>query len=351
MNEADWQQKWRIKLLDSPQVFCKLPREAYDELPGLNSSLIKEVSSNTLAHAYRKYIDPNRLPQEKKDAFVQGSIAHAIILEWEEFDQRYSLPPDLPSRPTNKQLEEPPELTKTGKPAKAHETWKEYKAIEDQWIKWEKDNPGIEIISQVDYDKGAACAIALLSHPVLKHRYTKTEEHRILNEITFTYIDPVTKRRIKARLDSIRIFSDHIWVGDIKTALDAGEGADHFGKSIASFAYIIQSAFYHDAIWYCRAALEQVLGLTDGCLIILPIVFEWVAIEKQMSMPEFIGRYYMTEEQLSDGRRLYRLAIDKIHRSHAIDYWPGYDTAAKPAVLPGWYKRVIQEQIRRLEEE
>jgi hypothetical protein len=351
MNEVEWQQKWGIKLLDSPQVFCKLPREAYDGLPGINSSLIKEVSTNTLAHAYRKYIDPNRPPQEKKDAFIQGSIAHAMALEWDEFDKRYSLPPGLPSRPTSKQLEEPTEFTKTGKPAKAHETWKEYKAIEDQWLEWEKDNPGVEVVSQVNYDKGADCANALLSHPVLKYRYAKTEEHRALNEITFTYIDPVTKKRVKARLDSVRICNDHIWIGDIKTAPDAGEGADHFGKSIASFGYIIQAAFYHDAVWYCRAALEQNLGLEEGSLIILPIVFEWVAIEKQIPMPEFIGRYYMTEEQLGDGRRLYRLAVDRISRSYAIDYWPGCDTAAKPAVLPGWYGRVVQEQIRRLEEE
>ncbi len=102
---------------------------------------------------------------------------------------------------------------------------------------------------------------------------------------------------------------------------------------------------------YGIAALEQNLGLEEGSLIILPIVFEWVAIEKQIPMPEFIGRYYMTEEQLGDGRRLYRLAVDRISRSYAIDYWPGCDTAAKPAVLPGWYGRVVQEQIRRLEEE
>lgn len=351
MNETEWQQKWGINLIDSPQVFCKLPREAYDDLPGLNSSLIKEVVGGTLAHGYRKYIDPNRPIQEKKDTFIQGNITHAMVLEWDEFDKRYSLGPDLPPRPTKKQLEEPAEFTKTGKPAKAHETWKEFKALEDKWREWEKDNPGVEVVSQTDYDKGASCASALLLHPVLSHRYAKTEEHRMLNEITFTYIDPQTKRRIKARLDSIRIYEDHIWIGDIKTALDAGDGESHFGKSIANFDYIVQAAFYHDAVWYCRSAIEQIMGLADGALIFLPIVFEWVAIEKQMPLPEFIGRYCMTEEQLTDGRRLYRLAMNKTHNSYLIDYWPGYSVSAQPAILPGWYKRAINDKIRRLEEE
>lgn len=353
MNEAEWQQKWGIELTSSPQVFCKLPREAYDDLPGINASLCKEVIGSTEAHAWKKCIDPNRPEQEERDAFIQGNIAHALVLEWDEVSSRYVLAPDLPKRPTEKQLIEPDRLTKGGKPAKAYETWKEYKAIEDQWIEWEKTNlpPTAEIVSEANYSKGFAYANALWQHPILKYRYEKTEKYRMLNEITFTYIDTQTKRRIKARIDSLRIFDDHLWIGDIKTAQDAGEGESHFGLAIAKYGYIVQSAFYHDALYHCRTALEKIMGFAEGSLIILPIIFEWVAIEKDPIGPEFIGRYYMTDEQLSDGRSLYRLAVNKVHLSLQIDYWPGYSVSPSAAVLPGWYKRTINQQKARLKGE
>jgi exodeoxyribonuclease VIII len=350
MTENEWQQKWGIQLLNTPQAFCRLPREAYDELPGINASLCKEVIAKTLAHAWENCINPDREPQEEKDDFIQGNITHCSVLEWDEFDRRYVLAPDLPSRPTPKQLEEPPELTKTGKPAKAHETWREYKRTEALWLEWEKKNlpPGAQIVSPLLYAKGINAGLALLNHPVLGARYAKTEQHRLLNEITFTYIDPLTKRRIKARIDSLRIYDGLVWIGDIKTAQDAGE--EGFGKAIVNFHYIVQAAFYHDAVFYCRAEIERILGLQDGALITLPILFEWVAIEKAIPKPEFIGRHYLTEEQLTDGRRLYRIAVNKLHSSYATDYFPGYSTAAKPAVLPPWYQRSINQTIARLEE-
>jgi hypothetical protein len=349
--EQSWQNKWGIALANVPQAFCKLPREAYDELPGINASLCKEVISKTLAHAWESYINPDREPQEEKDAFIHGNIAHCAVLEWEELDNRYVLTPDLPSRPTAKQLVEPEQFTKTGKPAKAYQTWQEYMQVENIWLEWEKNNlpKGAQIVSQDNYAKGIAYANSLLNHPVLAARYAKTEENRLLNEITFTYIDPITKRRIKARIDSLRLFNDHAWIGDIKTAQDASE--DGFGRAIVNFHYIVQAAFYHDAVFYCRREIEKILELPDGALITLPIIFEWVAIEKSIPKPEFIGRHYLTTEQLDNGRKLYRIAVDKIHASYAIDYWPGYSNLARPAVLPPWYKRSINQIIARMNED
>lgn len=342
--EQSWQEKWGISLLDRSQVFSQLPRAAYDELPGINSSLLKIIHERTEAHAHRKYIEPET-KDEARDSLIQGNVCHCKLLEWDEFDKRYVQVPDLPKRPTESQLSEPEQFTKQGKVSKAYESWLECKSIENMWLEWEKNNltGETEVITAKNYEKGLQYADALLAHDVLGSRYAQTSENRSLNEITFTYIDSVSKFRIKARIDSLRIFPDHLWIGDVKTAVDAGHGEDHFGRSIANFHYLLQAAFYHDAVYHCRTAIETLLELNPGTLLMLPMIFEWVAIEKAIPGPEFIGRYYATEEQLGVGRSMYRRSIEKAVSSYRLNYWPGYDTMAKPAELPAYYWRKISK--------
>lgn len=351
LTESDWEEKYGLKLSEHPQCFTCLPREAYDDLPGINSSLIKELIDKTAAHA-KALFDPDR---EKVDNanFLHGNLAHCQILEWECYDERYVvLPNDAPKRPTEKQLT-PPKPGRNGvvnTATKAYEAWEEAKQREDWWLEFEHRFPNCctaELITAKDHEIGLKLANAILKHPALGPRFDRTDINRAGNEITLTWIDSLSSARFKARLDAVRFMGDHIWIGDVKTAQDAGPGQDHFGRAAANFGYIIQAAFYRDAVYFCKTAIAQALGLNEISLLGLPIVYEWIAVEKACPRPEFIGRYLLTDEQESLGRQLARKAIDAIVQSQITNYWPGYDTAATPLQIPGY---AYQKMLRQLEE-
>ncbi|MGA1024494.1 MAG: hypothetical protein ACO3S8_07425, partial [Aquiluna sp.] len=249
LTEAEWEEKYGLKLSEHPQCFTRLPREAYDDLPGINASLAKEVVDKTAAHA-KALFDPDR---EKVDNanFLHGNLAHCQALEWDCYDERYVvLPEDAPKRPTEKQLT-PPKPGRNGvvnTATKAYAEWEEAQLREAWWLEFEQQFPCQEKISATDHAIGLRLANSILKHPALGPRFDRTDINRAGNEITLTWIDSLSGARLKARLDAVRFMGDHIWIGDVKTAQDAGPGQDHFGRAAANFGYIIQAAFYRDAV-------------------------------------------------------------------------------------------------------
>jgi len=302
--EAAWEEAWGHPLTDRPQVFSGLPREAYDALPGWNASFLKVVLSKTPAHAWSEFINPDREQEEDAGQFLIGNLFHCRLLEPELFDQRYLvLPPDAPKRPTAKQLEGP-KRHKDGSintETVAYANWQNAMARQAWWDAFEAEHPGAgsaQNVSDKDLQLGDALAAAVLEHPVLGPRFADTPQNRAGNEITFTWLDSLTGARCKARLDAVRFLGDRLWIGDLKSAMDAGPGPDHFGRAAASYDYCLSAAWYRDAAQVCRAELEELLGLPEGALITAPngYEFEFIAVEKAHPRPEFIGRYLLADE-------------------------------------------------------
>ena len=340
--EQAWASKWGIALTDQPQAFAELPREAYDELPGWNASLLKLALSKSPAHAWAEFKDPNREEKEDANQFLIGNLFHCRLLEPEQFDKRYLiLPEDAPKRPTAKQLE-PPKPGRNGQvntATKAYAAWEEAQLRKAWWQEFEAAHPGAETAQNVnakDLALGDALASAVLRHPVLGPRFGDTPQNRAGNELTLTWVDSLTGTRCKARLDSLRFLGDRLWVGDLKSAMDAGPGPDHFGKAAANFDYCLSAAFYLDAAYFCRAAIEELLGLPEGALIMVGREFEFIAVEKTHPRQEFVGRYILTDEQADIGRRMARKALDLCVQCEASGWWPGYDSAAVPLQLPAY---------------
>jgi len=327
---------WGHTLTGAPQVFAGLPREAYDQLPGINASLIKCVVLENEAHAWRKMRDPER-EEDDKDDFLVGNITHTVLLEPELFNQRYlGLPADAPSRPTAKQLESP-KPKKDGSIStgtKAYTAWQEALERKEWWEHFVAENAHAltaQLVPPKLLQLGKACGQAVLAHPVLGGFFDKL--YRYLNELTLTYIDPLTGRRMKCRLDCLRLFSGLLWIGDLKTAKTAAPGPDGFARDAGNHGYLLSATFYHDATIHCREPLEKLLDLPDGALIGIVRRFEWIAIEKACPRPDFIGRHFLTEEQLESARPAVRAGIDRVVQAEASGCWLGYDSAAQPLQL------------------
>jgi exodeoxyribonuclease VIII len=345
--EAAWEAAWGHALTGAPQVFAGLPREAYDQLPGWNASLLKVIIEKTEAHAWSEFINPDREQEEDTGHLLVGNLAHCRVLEPELFDQRYlALPPDAPKRPTAKQLEGPkPRKDGTiNKDIQTYADWQEAVQRENWWKSLEvaaaergDGRKAAQIVGDKDLRLGDALAGAVLNHPVLAPRFADTPQNRAGNELTLTGIDPLTGARWKARLDAVRFLGDRLWIGDLKSAMDAGPGPDCFGRAAANFNYCLSGAWYRDAAQFCRAPLEELLGLPEGALITMPngYEFEFIAVEKAHPRPEFVGRYVLTDEQAQLGRGMARRALERAVQAEASGCWLGYDSAAQPLQLPG----------------
>jgi hypothetical protein len=341
-----WGRNWGHTLTDHPQAFAGLPREAYDALPGLNASLLKVALAKSPAHAWAAFLDPNKEQEEEQAQFLIGNLFHCRLLEPELFDSRYiTLPEDAPKRPTAKQLE-PPKPGRNGMvntATKAYAAWEEAQARQAWWNEFMEAHPGAEdaqSVSAKDLALSDALANAVLGHPVLGPRFAGAR-NRVGNELTLTWVDTLTGARCKARLDVVRFLGDRLWIGDLKSAMDAGPGQDHFGRAAANFDYCLSAAWYLDGAYFCRAAIEELLGLPEGALILAGREFEFVAVEKTCPRPEFVGRYLLTEEQADIGRRMARRSLEICVQAEASGWWAGYDSAAQPLELPGYaWKRM-----------
>jgi hypothetical protein len=329
-----------VPVITGSAVYANLPREAYDAMRGWNSSLIKKVLDRTLGHAWWEFIRPDREPQADKEQYIQGNQLHTLKLEPELYASRYIVQPEhLPNRPTEKQLQPP--TTKPG--TKTHDAWLDAKAREAAWVEWEATVPaGAKTVPASWHEEASAWAAAIDRHRRLGPLFGP--EYRHLNELTLVHLDPITKAPIKTRLDALRIFGDHIWIGDFKTALAAGAA---FERSAGNLWYPVAATVYTDAVFHCRAQIEQYLGLPDGALIGREIRFEWIAIEK--TPPHFIQRLLRENEQVEVSRKLIRRALDAIVAADAANWWPAYPEEARPLQLPGYWYQNAERVIDRLE--
>lgn len=323
-----------------PAVYSGLSREAYDACKAWNASFLKKVLERTLGHAWYEFLRPDREEKEDENQFLEGNILHTTLLEPELYQARYVvMPDDLPKRPTEKQLQEPGPRAKP----ESHEAWRDAKAREEAWQAFEQSVPaGAQVIASKQHEQGQAWAGAVLGHPILGPRFAP--EHRPLNELTLVCLDPITKAPLKGRIDNLRVLPDRIWIGDLKTARAGGE---QFGRDAGKFGYVVSATFYANLVFFCRAQIEQLLGLAPGALIGLPVEFEFIIIEK--TAPYFVERRLLTSEQAELGQKLIRRALDATVAADAANWWPAYSEEAQPLELPGYWWKQMQDLVVAME--
>lgn len=348
LSEEEWTTKWGFMLTHEPQAFTGLPDRAYREMPGWNASLLKDVVEYTPFHAWAANINPNRPPREKKDQFTVGSIFHTKLNEPEELENRYIVPPvDMPSRPTARQLVKP-KPKKDGSwntSSTSYQNWEKFMENEKIWADFLEKHKGKEIVTQSQLDEGLWQAKAVVDHPVLGPLYQNHPWNPAANELTLTCIDPITKSRIKGRIDALRIIEGVLVYLDTKGTKNAAPGPNGFGKEASNFNYLVQAAFYFDLGYYCERAIERELGLTDGCLMFLNKEFRFIAVEKLYLCSQTIGTYVVSEDDISLGRRAYRKALNDIDSAMKMGFFPGYSEAPLPLEIPGWHRRKLEMYI------
>lgn len=153
-----------------------------------------------------------------------------------------------------------------------------------------------------DLERAKEVANAILSDPIAKEYLAAGKK-----ELS-AYVEDETGIQLKARIDAVPDNSNMLV--DIKTTEDASKWA--FKKSIVSYKYYLQAAFYLDQ--YEKLAEKK-------------IHFVFIAAEKHP--PYAVGVYYLNEATIEQGRKEYKELLVKYKKCLDSNNWPGYTETAE----------------------
>ena len=252
------------------------PELAYEDIPGVNISTLKELWQRSPKH-YRHRLST---PREDSPAMLVGRAFHCLTLEPSEYANRYAImPPGLDRR------------TKAGR----------------EWVASLGDRE-VLTASQAEQVAGMAAALAddphagpLLSQPGLR-------------EVGLVWDDEATQLHCKGRLD---LFTESGVLVDAKSTSDVTPRA--FARSVVTFGYHLQLAFYLDGL---RANGHRVEAVKIA------------AVESRA--PHDVVLFVVPDDILDLGRREYRSALVTLAECRERNEWPGVAWGEVELELPEW---------------
>jgi exodeoxyribonuclease VIII len=180
------------------------------------------------------------------------------------------------------------------------------------WDAFSESINGREIVSSEEVDALNHMFESVKSDPVAGPILTKIAHV----ERSIFWTDTDTNLDCRCRPDAIL---DNGYILDVKTTTDAS--ADSFSRSIATFRYHVQAAFYSDG--YEREFGEPPKG------------FAFLAIEKEP--PYLCAVYLMDYKAVLRGRSEYQADLRTLRQCIDTDTWPGLSIEPTRIDLPKWY--------------
>ena len=162
-----------------------------------------------------------------------------------------------------------------------------------------------------DFTKAQAMADSVRNHPEAGELFRRGHPEKSLY-----WTDPETGVRLRARADWLTLINERLTCVDLKTA--ASVYRPDLERAFWKNGYYLQNA------WYVRL-LTEIKGSEPD--------FAFVCVEKEPPYLVEVVRY--EPEDVAEGHRLNRIAIDTFARCIETGEWPGY-TAATTFRLPRW---------------
>lgn len=275
----------------------------YHAAPGVSKSRLDAFAEKSPLHYWDRFINPDRLVEERTEAKILGDAIHAAIGEPDTVAHRFVVvPEDAPKRPTKAQLNaKKPSLESQG----SIQFWAEFTA----------EHAGKTILKPDQMATVLACRDACWMDP-----YIAGLLEGALFEQTYYAIDRETGALIKCRLDGDRL-QDGI-ILDFKSTEDAGP--DEFWKSARKYRYAVQDAWYTDVV-------DQALGAQ------VVEQFAFIAIEKKR--PHGVGVYFYPAEEVKAAREIARADLRGIAhytKTYGDQRWPTYTEHGAQKLQSKW---------------
>jgi hypothetical protein len=272
----------RRSLLDYPAGLHDMPAaHYYARIKGVaNKGALDKIHKSPAT--YQAWV--TGADEEDSPALAFGRALHSAILEPAIFAATYTTEPDF------------------GDCRKA-----DNKRTRDAW---RADNAGKTFLSAADAERIAGMSRAVREHPVAGQLFDGGTA-----EVTVKWTDPTTGLVCKARADyykrglGVVVDLKSTTAGDDKT----------FAKSVASYGYHRQAAFYGSGFEAVGAPFK---------------IFVFVAVEKEA--PYLVSLFTLDDDASRKGAESIRADLDTLAACLAEDEWPGYPTEIQTLSLPPW---------------
>jgi hypothetical protein len=252
-----------------------LPEKQYREAEGISKSALDYIAPPRTPAHFKAYID-GLLRVETTPAMRLGQMIHRAILEPDALE--------ISVKPEGLNLS-----TKEGR---------EWKAAQTKTI-----------ITQDEYETIKGMRDSVHTHPAVKRVLdnARTEVSLFANGE-----DGVLR---KARIDALPEGGNVIV--DIKSCQSADP--DMMAKSVASYRYDVQAAYYLD--------ICKLLGLDKS-------EFLFVCVEK--TPPYAVAVYALDQDAIEWGRKQYQRDLAAVRHCMAEDHWPSFTQDITTLGLPAW---------------
>lgn len=269
---------------------------AYHRHRALSASGAKLLLPPNCPAIYRWYMDN---PRPTKAAFDLGHAAHKLVLgagapiEVIQVTAKDGTKSDALNRMTNS--------------AKDHE-----KAI--------RAAGGLPLLRE-DFD-----AVHAMAKRLREHRLASALLSGGKAEQTLFWLDDLTGSQLRGRIDWLPdAAADRMILPDYKSAISAAP--EKFSRSLTDYGYVIQAAFYTEAVLSLGLA-EQVVFLN---------------IVQEKTPPYLVAVYQPDDEAMEIGRQMMRQAVDIYAECNRTGIWPGYSDDIELISVAPWVARQFQE--------
>jgi hypothetical protein len=288
-------------LITAPGAYSGIPNEVYHRDPGLlpgpsiSSSGLKTLLGRSPRHYwYDSPLNPDRPPEKDKPHFNVGKAAHDLLLLSERWPEAYHvLPADFNANATKAQAD------------------------------WHAEREAARAAGKVILKADEAELVRAMGASLIANPYAAAALANGESEVTLAWQDPETGVWLRARPD----FLPHkrLIIPDLKTAADGSPRA--FARQIANFGYAQSAALYSDGIKAVFGALPT----------------NWLHIVLEKEPPHVVSLYELPGEDIERGRWLNRKAIRVFAECLSADKWPGYSDKPSQIGLPGWERKMIDD--------
>lgn len=262
-------------LTNESQRLDNLPDPDYRAFRAVSKSSLDQFAKSP-AHYKHVILDGNR-PTTTSAMFL-GSALDTLLLTPDLFSETYAVVPDI---------------------RRGTKAWDEFVA----------QNPGKQLIKIDEMDQIHSMVMSLRKHPEAAKLLTDGTP-----QVSFKWQDRQSGLLCKGRADYVRGNT----VIDVKTTQNAGP--NEFSKSIASFRYHVQAAYYLEAMAQTGHKVSD--------------EFLFIAVEKEP--PYLVAVYKLDHEALSLGMATFAAELCHLANCLKRDEWPGYASGIDTIGLPKW---------------
>lgn len=252
------------------EIIFDMPAHDYHSLPRASKSGLDKIARSPAHYKCKDFKEPSK-------AMRIGTALHSLVLE----GVAPMVMPDFSGKGSVAQRDE-----------------------------WKQAHAGSLIVSEDEAVDVHAMAASIALHPIAGPAFRRFDGRA---EVSALWTCPETGIECKSRFDWLLPSA----IVDLKTTADASQ--DAFARSVASYRYHVQDAFYSQA-----AALNG-----------LPVEhFLFVTVET--APPYAVAIYQLDDEARDIGRRLYLRDLRRLKECRERNEWPAYPADIQTLSLPKW---------------